>query len=387
MKILFVCESFPTSVNADFTGGVEARDYYTACELAKSHQVTVMTGARLGAKSQESLSGIRVVRLGKAVAHQDRESLFVRLFLAIKILWAGIRADFDIAVGTNFFTQLLVGVFVLPRGKKAVALAADVYLGRWSQLASRPTALLGHTIEWLVWKMNWAGIIAVSQSTADKLVSLGIKPSKIRVIYGGLDAKGYGRHKLAKTSTPQIIFAGRLVKYKRVDDLIKALSLLKRKLPAISLTIVGEGPEKDHLVALAQDLSVADRVVFTGFQSHHSQVLALISQSSVFCNPSVVEGFGLVTLEALAMGTPYVNADLPVTREVTKGSQGGLLHLAKDPQDLAKQVYRLLTEIDIYRDKLKEAKNLIESYSWQQVAISTEEYLESLVKDRPGHEA
>lgn len=119
---------------------------------------------------------------------------------------------------------------------------------------------------------------------------------------------------------------GRVSRLKGVDVLIRAVAALKEEWPALTALVVG-GPQKhqeDYLAelqALARDLGVADRVVFTGSQSHIPEIDA---QADVLCscNVSKPESFGRTVAEALAMETPVIAA-----------AHGGVLDIVRDGTD------------------------------------------------------
>ena len=103
-----------------------------------------------------------------------------------------------------------------------------------------------------------------------------------------------------------IIFAGRLVKNKNVDLLIKSIALIKEAMPSIKCLIIGDGPERNNLEALVADLHLEQNVSFLGSLDHSQAVFSYLKASRVFVLPSTREGFGIVLLEANACGLPVV---------------------------------------------------------------------------------
>ncbi|KKU06086.1 MAG: Glycosyl transferase group 1 [Candidatus Magasanikbacteria bacterium GW2011_GWA2_45_39] len=104
-----------------------------------------------------------------------------------------------------------------------------------------------------------------------------------------------------------------------------------------------------------------------------------------------------MTIEALASGTPVVNADIPINREIlqkeegkrkreegnTKDSlvQGGLLFKAGDAADLAEKIELLLTDRKLYNQKVGEGRELAKRYEWERVNNQTEEFYQRLLSD------
>jgi len=108
--------------------------------------------------------------------------------------------------------------------------------------------------------------------------------------------------------------------------------------------------------------------------------MAFLREPHLFCLPSVVEGFGLVTIEALASGVPFVNSNIPPTQEITQNGQGGLLFVPKNPQDLAAKAIKLLTNKPLYQTKVNQGLKLAQNYSWETIAKQSEEYYSQVVK-------
>lgn len=103
---------------------------------------------------------------------------------------------------------------------------------------------------------------------------------------------------------------------KALDTLIRAVALLPDRVPGIRLLLVGDGPLRPDLEALAEELGIADRVVFAGFQEPVNPWLA---HMRVFALPSVKEGMPYALLEAMAAARPVVAADVGGVAEASAG--------------------------------------------------------------------
>jgi len=137
-------------------------------------------------------------------------------------------------------------------------------------------------------------------------------------------------------SHPALVGIGRLVPQKGFDVLIRALARLG---PEVRLTLVGEGPERSALQALATEVGVADRVVFAG---EHADPLPWMAAADAVVLPSRFEGMPGVLIEAMACGRAVVASDLPSVREVLQGLDAPLVP-AGDPEALAAGVSAALT--------------------------------------------
>jgi L-malate glycosyltransferase len=185
-------------------------------------------------------------------------------------------------------------------------------------------------------------IIACSQATADRLRSELRVRGPIAVVPNGIDAQSMFALTPAKRQS-SLVFVGRLMTYKNVDLLVKAVAHLKKKGEIVDCTIIGNGPEKEHLEALAAKLGVAGQVTFTGFIEASEEVYALVKAAKVFVLPSEREGFGIVALEANACGIPVLTLDHPgnaARHLVATGQNGGTF--APTPAALATAISRTL---------------------------------------------
>ncbi len=108
-----------------------------------------------------------------------------------------------------------------------------------------------------------------------------------------------------------VIFAGRLLKHKNVDILIKAISVLKKTTPSIRCLIIGDGPEKNNLNLLVESLDLQKNIIFLEFCSTKTELYSLLKGSKILVIPSSREGYGIVVIEALAVGLVVVTVDEP----------------------------------------------------------------------------
>ncbi len=169
--------------------------------------------------------------------------------------------------------------------------------------------------------------------------------AKVRVIPFGIEApfEGQGGEK----ETGPFLFVGRLVKYKGVGVLLRALALV----PEAHLEIVGAGPREEFLRDLARRLGLNDRVGFRGRLSEPELSLCL-ARARALVLPSLDAGetFGLVQLEAMAMGKAVIASDLPTgVTEVGRAGTTGLLVPPGDVQALAVALKRLQADPDLAR--------------------------------------
>ena len=130
-----------------------------------------------------------------------------------------------------------------------------------------------------------------------------------------------------------VLFVGRLERYKGLYLLLEAL----REIPDVKLTVVGDGSYREELERLAEGIDVR----FEGYQSDPAKYYA---EADIFVMPSLgPEGFGIVTMEAMAHGLPCLISDLDVHREITAAGTAAMLFSSGDVEDLRAKLEELIS--------------------------------------------
>ncbi len=352
MKLLFLTEFFPQDKKLVFTGGVEARVYYIATLAKQDFDVQIISSR----SRQIPATPLSVL------------TRFVYIFIAF---FKAIQADFDLIEASNVVTYLPAFLAGKLKGKPVIAWIPDVLGKHWFEFGFF-VGTFGFLLEKIALLLPWDKIIALSQSTKDKLIAQGIKPQKISVAKAGIDPKEFKLKPLKKFPQFTIICIARLVNTKRVFDLIKAFANLKKA----HLIIIGQGPKKNSLKQLVKSLGLQTKVKFLENLSRPALIKALY-QSHLFCLPSIVEGFGIVTIEAMAVGLPTVLADITINREITQNGQGAVFFKPADSSDLAKKISKLITNKSLYQQKALQAKKFAPQYTWQKVYKTTKAIYET----------
>lgn len=134
---------------------------------------------------------------------------------------------------------------------------------------------------------------------------------------------------------------GRLSEEKRHVDLLKAFHDVRKVFPKATLLIVGDGDMRDGLTNLATRLGVSGSVTFAGFQRNISEYL---NKMDVFVLPSRTEGFGIVLLEAMAMGLPVVASNVGGIPELVVNNETGILVRPLRHEELSRAIVELLSD-------------------------------------------
>ena len=362
MNILFITEFTPKKERDVFTGGVDARTSTTVRFLKNTHNVQVIN------RSQHRIFA-------------STFSVFPRFLFQLQAFLQAFLIKADIIEGSNFVTYLPAWGSAKLKGIPAVAWFADVYGNVWFKHFAIFPAVTGWLLERVALKLPWNQVIAMSNSTKRKLIEASIPEDKITIIYGGVETEKLRKLQAQKYLRPTICTICRLVNYKRVNELIMALANLKRDFPSCRLLVIGAGPQEMNLRNLTQTLQLERDVRFLGTLPH-DETMTILKRCHLLAMPSVVEGFGLVTVEAMACGVPFVNSRIPATVEITKNGLGGLLFSPEDVNDLEEKIRELLTNKALYQQKQKEGLKLAKQYDWAIIAKQTEEVYRKAMGDR-----
>lgn len=196
-----------------------------------------------------------------------------------------------------------------------------------------------------------AAVTANSTATANAIQRIGSTAISPHVIPFGATLSSEANHLLTDEpagSGPKLIFVGRLVEEKGVDDLLRAVALLG-DLPALSLIVVGDGPERENLEALAVNLGIADRVQFLGWLQS-AEVTCYMRRMKIFVGPSRtsrwggVEAQGVVFAEALLAGLNVIATRSGGIPDTIVHEETGLLVDEAAPDQIASQIRRLWRE-------------------------------------------
>jgi glycosyltransferase involved in cell wall biosynthesis len=161
-----------------------------------------------------------------------------------------------------------------------------------------------------------------------------------------------------------VLYVGRLYRRKRVDVLLRAAALLRKRIPEMEVRIVGGGPEEKEFRQVWRKERLESTVVWLGDISLR-QLAAEYGRCDLFCLPSVQEGFGIVFLEAMAAGKPIVATRAAAIPEVVRH---GILAEPDDPQSLADAIENLYRAPDRRTALAERAAEWVEHFDAPRVA-------------------
>lgn len=221
-------------------------------------------------------------------------------------------------------------------------------------------------------------LTAVSQAGAEYVAGMTDQP--IAIIPNGIDLKKYKPSKKAKKlgEGDTILFIGRLEKRKGAQYLIRAYSGLVQDNPDTKLIIVGDGPERERLELLVEDLHLSN-VSFLGHVSEELK-LQLLNEADLFCSPALFgESFGIVLLEAMATNTVCIAGNNSGYTEVMQELGAVSIINPEDIPEFTRRLNLLLHEEGLRSLWQKWAKHYVQQFNYPDIVDRYEAfYVEAL---------
>ena len=372
MKIAFIYDA----VYPFITGGAEKRVYEMARRLVKRGHEVHWYGIgwwwpENGQKDIE-IEGIHLHGVCKPMDlyNDERRSIDEAVYFAVRLLPKLGREKFDVidCQGFPFFSCFTAKINSLFSGSPLVITLHEVWNDYWYEYLGK-AGFFGKLVEKLM--INLTGrIITVSKKTKADLKAMKSSEKSV-VIPNGIDFNYISKISPSDKKS-DIIFAGRLIKEKNVEILIRAIPDVKEKIPDIKCCIIGDGPERAKLDKLVQELDIQNNVEFKGFMKDYSSLISYMKSSEVFVLPSTREGFGIVVIEANACGLPVVVVDSKMNAAsdlIINNKNGIISDFSKE--DIAENIINMMDK------KEKMQKNCIETsreYDWDKIVDALEEF-------------
>lgn len=256
---------------------------------------------------------------------------------------------------------------------------------------------------------NADAVIAVSKSTKDDVLKYfpQIDPSKIAVIYNGIDVNEY-KPTLDQTilekyginpHKPFVLFVGRMTRQKGFYYLLKAAPYLNQELQLVLCAGDADTPAmQQELETMVHELQQKrEGVIWIPEMVSRPTAICFYSHAQVFCCPSIYEPFGIINLEAMACGTPVVGSAVGGIKEVVVDGETGYLidpELASEPPHDPKNAELFAQKMAAAINKIADDKVLAKTlgangrkrveaiFSWQGIAKKTCSLYENLIKNK-----
>ncbi len=208
--------------------------------------------------------------------------------------------------------------------------------------------------------------IAISESTAAEIRGFSVSRECIGIVEPGIDTSFY-RPCCPVANPPVLASVGRLMKYKNIQFIIRALPELLRRTPGVVFEIGGTGDYLPELRRIADECGVSDHVKFLGRISEEEK-RNLLSRATLFLNPSAKEGWGITNIEANLCGTVSVSSDVPGLRDSVVDGVTGVLYSPGDRKDFLGKTVEMLTDSDLRSAMERTALERAKRFDWENVA-------------------
>jgi len=363
VKIFQVLPYFPPHV-----GGMEFYVERLCRELAaRGHEVVVFTSSDEGFSYSERVDGVNVYRL-RALTKIYNVPIVPSLFNSI------LREEKPDIIHAHQYPVFFSDVSAIVSKLRGIPLLLHVHV------VAEPQSTFSSLVSSFYYKTIGASplraarrIITPSFAYQKMLVAMGVESEKIKVIPYCVDLERFHpgnngeefkkRYNCDESSV--VLSVGRLNYQKGFPYLLKAISMVLKKVPNLKLVIVGEGEQLPYLKELSQSLGLSDAVIFTGALSPLEMPLAYAA-ADVFVLPSIFESFGIALIEAQAAGKPVLCTRVGGAPETLVEGKSGLVVEPKESSQLAEAIITLLFDRNLAKSMGEEGRRYVENrFEWR----------------------
>lgn len=362
---------------------------WLAEELARRHEVTVLTSGAFDLAGHEVQNGVEIVRSNTFFR---RQMAVANLPSMASFIVGGVRKGRQLLKAREF--DVINTHFALPTGPVGASVARAAKLAnvlsvhggdlydptKW--MSPHRHFLLRSIVSRIVSCAD--AVVGQSRNTNENLKRWYRPEREPYLIPLGIPrppAASAGRVELGLASNEFVMTTiGRLVARKGIDQLITVLSHLPGE--NARLVVIGDGPDLPALQQQAARLRLASRVTFTGFVSDQQKVNWLAA-SDIYVSTSQHEGFGLVFLEAMAQGLPIVCYDHGGQTDFLADGTNGMILPLNDLEGFTRAVGRLEADVALRQRISERNRKDVEQYFIERCASRYEELFRSLAASGP----
>ena len=364
-------------------GGLGRHVHQLATALAAAgHEVTVLSRRPFGTdpsthpSTDDVSEGVRVI----AAAEDPHEFAFGRDMMAWTLAMGHSMVRAGLALGrkpdvVHAHDWLVAHPAVALSEFYDIPLVSTLHAteaGRHSGWINGAISRQVHALEsWLVRVSD--SLITCSASMRDEITELfGPGLPEIQVICNGIDVAGWPfAHRKRRDGSAKLLYVGRLEYEKGIHDLIAALPRIRRTHPGTTLTVAGEGTQRDWLIEQARRHRVLKATTFLG-RLDHSRLLTALHDADAVVLPSHYEPFGIVALEAAAAGTPLVTSTAGGLGEAVINGKTGISCAPRDVAGIATAVRTVIDDPGAAQRRAVAARERLTSdFDWATVARET----------------
>ncbi len=320
-----------------------SRASYVPAEVLADDHCFGLTNTRLQVLTQtvnpSAVMGLRRVMRTFAPDVVHARMLMYQLSPAILPLLKGTPAIYQEA---TYKSICLTGTRVLPDGRPCQHIAGRVCLQERCVTPQSWGVLMLQRRLWLRHRDVFSRFVALSHAMKAELELGGLAP--VHVMHNGVPERAM---RPALVEPPLVVYAGRLAPEKGVELLLREFARVREAVPDARLEILGDGPLRETLEALARALGVSDAVHFRGHLMRDAME-AVCDRAWVQAVPSQwAEPFGNVSTEAMMRGTAVVASDVGGQRDIVRHEVTGLLLPQQDSDAWCGALVRLLSDREL----------------------------------------
>ncbi len=369
LTVLVVADLFPPDIN----GAARFAERLSGGLVRRGNQVHIVapsTDGFVGARSENHDGSPMTVHRLKSSRVPGHETLhyahFLRLRTQARSILTEVRPD-AVHIQSHF---ILGRPFVKVAKELGIRVLATNHFMPENMLRYLPVPgfLQRAGTRWL-WNdvgrvLRQADQVTTPTRRAAMLLSEKANVSNVLAISCGIDASKFANNTRISNDPPRILFLGRLDFEKHIHNLLKAVALMPRDL-GVTVEIVGNGGERDHLKALASQLGIASSVAFSGHITEEELPKAY-ERATVFAMPSIAELQSIATMEAMASGRPVVAADAMALPHLVHHGDNGYLFAPDDVNAFKDRLLDVLTADQAELDRLSDnSLHLIQAHDIQ----------------------
>ncbi len=384
MRVIMLAWEYPPRI----VGGIARHVQELSEALAQlGDEVHVITASHPDAPAEAVENGVHLHRVGTPFHPQDDfMSWIYALNLAMEARASALLEEANSRVPTLLHAH---DWMTCPAGRTLkhryrIPLIATIHAtehGRHGGIHSDLSRVI-HQIEWELTYEAWRVIVCSAFMQSEVHSVLNVPWDKLDVIPNGIHAEKFEfefseeerkafRARYAQPDEPLIFFVGRMVREKGVQVLLQAFPIVKARFPKARLVIAGGGYRK-HLEEFVRFLHLESSVRFLGFIPDE-ELLKLYRVVDVAVYPSLYEPFGIVALEAMAVGVPVVVSDAGGLKEVVRHEQTGILTWAGNAESLAWGILRVLEDPEGAQRRAQRAQKTVRrEFNWRKIARQTQ---------------
>ncbi|NHV46012.1 MAG: glycosyltransferase family 4 protein [Candidatus Verstraetearchaeota archaeon] len=381
MKVLILSWEYPPHI----IGGLGKHVYHISKALAsKNIDTTVITYTDGTSKSEEIIDNVRVLRVNPYSLRYPDFTSWIHGMNLLMIEKALKFKNFDIIHVHDWLTALAgINIKHIMR-KPLIATIHSTELGRRRGYLSNDHEKHIHEVEWILTYEAWR-IICCSNYMVNEVSNFFQCPlNKIVRIYNGIDpnsllpSNNVNRRKYAEDYEKIVLFVGRLVYEKGPHILIEAANILRRN--DIKFLFVGEGSMKPYLLELGKKLGLSEKLYFLG-HIPDDILYAIYKMASVAVFPSLYEPFGIVALEAMALGTPVIASAVGGLNEIIINGYNGIKVTPGSAYELAEAIVKIIDDPSLSKKLIENAKNFVKNFTWEKAAEETIKLYEEVIRE------